>query len=63
MGRASMKFGTGKDRAVYYMARHGVSRAAALKTARNLRRRGYKARIYEETNGWTVFTRPAPGNL
>jgi len=59
MARASMKFGVGKDRHSYYNYRDGLSKRDALNLAKRLRKQNYKARIYEETHGYTVFTRPA----
>jgi len=59
MARASMKFGTGKDRYSYYNYRDGLTKRDALSLAKKLRKQGFKSRIYEETHGYTVFTRPA----
>lgn len=59
MARASMKFGIGNNRRHYYNYKDGLSKREALRLSKKLRRRGYKARIYEETHGYTVFTIPS----
>lgn len=58
MASASKVFGVGANRRRYYHYASPLTKGEAMRLAKQIRRRGYKARIAEETQGYTVFSFP-----
>jgi len=58
MASASKVFGSGANRHSYYHYASPLTKREAVRLANQIRKKGYKARIAEETQGYTVFTIP-----